>query len=148
MPAQAANYCGADVIVQFGDLTLENLGEGDDAVTVAPMTDRVASRAGVGGTVVFSTMRDKRATITVKVVRTGWENNRLQRMLEVQDRSGIFHPMLVKDTRGNELHAGAQACIAAQPQSQHGANATDITWTFLVADLDSNQAGYGVPGAL
>lgn len=135
-------YNADDVILTFGPLSIENLGEGDDAIVVEYESDHASDRVGVGGSVVVSQNQDRRGTITVKVLRTARENGVLQQMKNRFDAEGTMFPVQVSDTRGTELHGGAKAYIMAQPRSAHGSSASDVEWRIRVTEMRSNQGGY------
>lgn len=142
MGASVEAYNGDDVVAAFADIIFEHLGDGDDAIVIEFEGQAASDRVGVGGSVVVSQSQDRRATVRIKVLRTGWENDRMQAKLEMFRQTGRFFPFLLKDTRGRELHSCAKAYIQAQPRSAHGANATDIEWVVRCPIMRSVQGGY------
>lgn len=135
-------YDGNAVDFIFGPVIAEGYGEGDDVIQIEHNTPVASTRVGVGGGAVVSVMHDESGTVRLRLLRTSPTNDLLQAALETFRRTKLFLPLLVRDSRGRELHAAEQAYIAEYPSSQHGQNAADVEWVFNCPVLRSYQGGY------
>ena len=141
-PQTTNAYSGAEIVAIYAGFLLEQLGDGDDAISIEPATEAVTSRIGLGGSAVVSIQQDLSANVRIRCLRGSPANTVLQRELNLQRSTGVGKPLLLKDPRGKEVHACDQAFVMQQPQSQHGKNASDVEWTIHCPVLRSNQGGY------
>jgi len=141
-PQTTNTYSGADVVVTYGGFLLQQLGDGDDAISVEPASAAVESRIGVGGSAVVSIQQDLSANVRIRCLRSSPANNVMQRLLNLQRNTGVGAPLFIKDPRGAEVHACDTAFVQQQPQSQHGKMASDVEWTIHCPVLRSDQGGY------
>ncbi|MGB0890509.1 MAG: phage protein, partial [Solirubrobacterales bacterium] len=130
------------VFVAFGPILIEAFGEGDDVVQVEHNTPVGTTRVGVGGNAVVSVGHDRSGMVRLRLLRTADANDQLQAALVAFRRRKVFLPLLVKDTRGRELHACERAYIAEQPSNSHGQAASDVEWVINCPELSSYQGGY------
>lgn len=135
-------YNGKQVYANFGPHLVQGVGDGDDAIQVDFDDDTTTVRTGVGGSAVVSINQSISAKVRIRLLRTSKTNDVFQKYLNLWRATGKFHPFILKDARGKEVHACDKAAILKQPSSSHGKAAGDIEWTIVCAEMRSNQGGY------
>lgn len=87
-------------------------GFADDMVTADRDANIFDDEAGAQGDVVRFANNDKRGLITVKLLQTSKSNLFLSGLAKADEFTGLgIFPVILKDTRGNDLVVAAQAWI-------------------------------------
>lgn len=113
------------------------LWDGDDAVTVAPSSDRGTGLVGADGSGIFSVSADASAQITVRLMHTSPAHRLLMQKVTRQQQLGATttaFPFSVVDTASGE-GGTAEACyIMTAPTDSKGVSATVREWVLWTVE--------------
>lgn len=128
---QHTAYSFADVAATINGRAVTGLFEGDNAVEVAPMSDRSAMVVGVDGSSITSRSTNQAATITLRLQHTSPTHRYLSQLDRRAAAGGsVFFPMTVKDTGSGEGGAAEKVSIRTAPTLAKGQNATVREWVL------------------
>jgi hypothetical protein len=136
-------YDPDQISVIFAGVPAEGFADGE-MVTIEHTTPRFSSVVGTTGEVVRSKSKDKRATITVKLMQTSNTNDLYSAIAVADDKApngaGIA-PVMVRDRQGRALYAGKDAWIVGQPDASYDRTAKSREWKIEVEALDDFTGG-------
>jgi len=117
-------------------------GFADEKVTVERTADGVTSEAGANGDVCRVINNDKRGAITITLQQTSKSNAVLSALYKADEFSGTgVFPVMVKDTRGNDLHIAAQAWIKKIPTAGYNKSVGTRVWVIETNNLQNFVGG-------
>lgn len=124
--------------ITFNGIPIEGFAE-DDFVHIEMATDGFSDEVGADGHVTRIRSRDQRGTVTFKLKASSPTNKILSALyqadLNASNGSGVG-AVLIRDTQGVSVFAGAQAWITAMPKTTIGKKLGDIEWKLRVASLE------------
>jgi hypothetical protein len=124
--------------ITFNGIPIEGFAE-DDFVHIEMVTEAFSDEVGADGHVTRIRSRDQRGTITFKLKASSPTNKilsvRYQADLNAPNGSGVG-AVLIRDTQGLSIFAGAQAWIVGMPKTSIGKKLGDIEWKLRVASLE------------
>lgn len=131
MAGEVRTYNSARVLVLYGGVPLQGFAEGT-FVEIAPMADRVTSKAGADGEVARSIVPDKRHTVTITLQQTSPSNDVLSASAHADELSGggLPAPLLVQDLSGRTVFATDVAWVARAPSLTFSAESGEREWAF------------------
>lgn len=127
-----------EVIVSGNIIT----GFADDIVSVERDANVFEDEAGAQGDVVRYAMNDKRGTISIKLLQTSKSNLFLSGLAKADELSGLgVFPVVVKDTRGNDIHVAAQAWIQKIAPASYKRGVETREWEIRTNNLQTVVGG-------
>jgi hypothetical protein len=137
-------YDADQITISFGTVALTGLAE-DDVLTIEQDSDDFTDVAGLDGEVTRSKSRDRRATITVRLMQTSDSNDLLSAInnadFKAPNGAGIAQLMIRDRGTGRALYAAAEAWIAKPPQVVYGRSAKVREWKLRAASLERLDGG-------
>lgn len=122
-------------------VTIENFGEGDDAISIEYREDGISDTVGADGKMQMSISADESAEITVKLLANAPENalfERLHRQMRQGDITSVSIALYNSVT--GEGDVATYAYIPKLANKAKGTNAQDREWMFVVPKIASQQA--------
>lgn len=117
-------------------------GFADDIVSVERNANVFEDEAGAQGDVVRYAMNDKRGTITIKLLQTSKSNLFLSGLSKADELSGLgVFPVVVKDTRGKDIHVAAQAWIQKIAPASYKRGVETREWEIRTNNLQTVVGG-------
>lgn len=141
MASKSSSYSMKNVTATIDGQIVIGFWDGDDAVTVAPASDRGTMTFGADGSSIFSGSANKGATITLRLQHTSPSHRLLLQRLARQEAEGIRivgFPFTVNDVDSGEGGATSEAFISAAPTDGKGVNATVREWTLVTGQWQRN----------
>lgn len=133
-----SQYDPNDYSVIFNGIPIEGFAE-DDFISIEMASEGYNDEVGCDGHVVRLKSADERATVTF-ILKASSPTNKVLSALYQTDRkaSGALGvgPLLIRDTQGVTVFAGAQAWICGWPKASLGKRASDREWKIRVAKLE------------
>lgn len=140
MANEVQTYDPKDIQVIVGGNVIGGFGE--ELVRVEREANAYDDEAGAQGEVVRYATNDKRGTITLILQQTSQSNLYLSTLAKADEYSGTgVVPVVVKDTRGNDLHLAPQAWIQKVPQAVYRKGVEMREWVIRTANLQSVLGG-------
>lgn len=129
-----ATYDPKDIEVIVSGLIIA--GFADEKVRVEREANLVDDESGANGDVARVINNDKRGTITITLLQTSKSNAALSVLAKADEfnGTGVF-PVMVKDTRGNDLHVAAQAWIRKIPSASYSKKPETRVWEIRSNNL-------------
>ena len=106
-------------------------------VDVARAVESAKLYMGADGKGVMVINPDKSGTIVIRLKQTSLSN----RVLTFLEATSAIFPVIVKDTNGDSLHAGAKAFVSSMPASSYAQELNAREWTIMVESLIHIEAG-------
>jgi hypothetical protein len=123
-------YSPDDYSVVFNAIPIEGFAEGD-VIDVEYDTEGFSDEIGVDGHVIRYKSCDQRATVTFTLMATSYN-------ADLKSPNGIgVGPLLIRDTQGVTVFAGAQAWIQKMPKVTIGQKLANREWVIRVAKLEA-----------
>jgi hypothetical protein len=129
-------YSFEDIVLEVNGLRITGFADGDNAIELAPNSDRRTFIVGADGETTASKSADRGRLMTIRLMPDSPGNRILQ---QLDDRNSVFGVSL-RNT-GNlgagslgEGGAASQCQIATVPSKSLGTNATPREWTLFCAD--------------
>lgn len=136
-------YDPKEIIVTFGGAILTGFSE--DIVTVERSEDQVTDEIGADGEVVRILSNDRRGNIRISLLPTSPSNSVLSIVANSDELTGGgVRTIVIKDNRGNDLHAAGECWIQKQPEVIQNKTAAPRVWNLRCADLRMIVAGHTV----
>ncbi|MEI6806928.1 MAG: phage protein [Myxococcaceae bacterium] len=124
--------------ITFNGIPIEGFAE-DDFVHIEMATEGFSDEVGADGHVTRIRSRDQRGSVTFKLKASSPTNKILSALyqadLNAPNGSGVG-AVLIRDTQGLSIFAGAQAWIAGMPKTSIGKKLGDVEWKLRVASLE------------
>lgn len=111
--------------------------DGDDAIVIAPGTDRGTGLVGADGSGIFSITSNRSATITLRLQPTSPTHRLLMQKLKRQEAlasTRAAFPVVVMDNGNGEGGSADRCFIQTAPSDQKGVNAVVREWVLWTAD--------------
>lgn len=144
-------YGIANVIVQVDAVTLSGFAEGDDCFDIKKTKDDVQTEMSADGTqMAVSLDPDFSGEISIKLQWSSPSNAILMAMYKAQRLAArgagvlVAHTVRVMDAQRRDLDTLSPCVIKKAPDRTRGGKAAPLVWTFVGAQLDSEQ-GPGIP---
>ena len=135
-----ANYDPKDIEVIVAGSILG--GFANSKVTVKRDADIATDEVGANGDVARAINNDKRGEITITLLQTSKSNLVLSALAKADEftGTGVF-PVVIKDTRGNDLHVAPQTWIKSYPETAYNKGVENRVWTLRTNNLQMLIAG-------
>lgn len=132
--AEFANYDPKDIEVIVAGSILTGFAE--EKVTVAREANIADDEVGANGDVARAINNDKRGTITITLLQSSTSNLILSGLAKADEftGTGVF-PVIIKDTRGKDLHAAPQAWIQKYPETKYSKGIETREWVIRTNNL-------------
>ena len=139
-------YDPKEIIVNVNGQIITGFSE--DVVTVSRAEDAIIDEIGADGEVVRILSNDRRGDIRISLLNTSAANLILSVLANADELTGgsVF-PVLIKDNRGNDLHAGAECWIQKQPEVIYNKTSAPRVWIIRCADLRMVVGGHEAAAA-
>ncbi|QQM29294.1 DUF3277 family protein [Martelella lutilitoris] len=114
------------------------LWDGDDAISIAPMTDKGTMLVGADGSSIFSVSANGGATITIRLQHKSPTHRLLtQKLARQKALGGAFSgfPATVFDTSSGEGGSADRCFIQSAPTKNNGTNATVREWVLVTGEI-------------
>jgi hypothetical protein len=141
---EARVFDGKSVIFSWGPIIAVGLIEADNAIEIEPEADLYDDEAGTDGEVARYKSNDRRATITLRLMKTSPTNDllQIQANLDRNTPNGLaIYPIIVKDMNGTEFHMAPKAWIKRYPKAANGMKAGPREWVFRTNEWIPNFGG-------
>lgn len=133
--AKSSAYSMKNVVVTVDGQAVIGFWDGDDAVTVDPLTDVGTLMVGADGSSIFSQHANEGATITLRLQHTSPTHRLLHQRWARQRAAGIRglggFPVTVMDVDSGEGGATDQAFIQSGPADAKGVDAGSREWVLV-----------------
>lgn len=132
-------YDPADYSVIFNAIPIQGF-DTNDYIDIEFDSDGYQDDVGVDGQVIRYKSCDQRATVTFTLMAYSPSNKLLSAMYnaDIKSPNGLgVGPLLIRDTRGVTVFAGAQAWIQKMPKSTMGPKIGNREWKIRVAKLEA-----------
>lgn len=117
-------------------------GFADDKVTVKRDEDAWKDEAGADGEVVRYATNDKRGEIEITLQQTSSFNLTLSTLAKADELTGAGTiPVIVKDSRGNDLHVAPTAWIVQIPEAKYSKGVQVRVWRIRTDNLQNFLGG-------
>ena len=135
-------YDPGSVIVVYGPLILTGYADGT-FVLVDRDEDSSTKKVGADGEVARTRNRNKCGSVTVTLMQTSASNLALSAALTADGLAdnGITLPVMVKDSRGNSLHAALDAWIKKTPASEYAKEVGQREWVIDTGPMINVEGG-------
>jgi hypothetical protein len=133
MPRSSA-YSFKNVAATLNGQAVIGFWDGDDAVSVAPLSDVGAMLVGADGSSIFSQSANEGATITLRLQHTSPAHRLLHQIWARQRARGVRvtgFPFSFIDADSGEGGSTAEAFIQAAPSDAKGVNAGPREWVLV-----------------
>lgn len=138
MSVRFSEYDPNNYSATLNGIPVEGFAE-DEYILVEMQTEGFSDEVGVDGHVVRIRSRDQRGTVTFKLKGTSPTNKLFSAMYQADmntpNGNGVG-ALLIRDTQGLTVFAGAQAWIAGMPKASMGKRLGDKEWKVRVASLE------------
>lgn len=113
-------------------------GFAEELVRIVPEANIYDDDIGAQGEVVRFATNDKRGTVTITLLQTSQSNLFLSTLAKTDQfsGSGVF-PLVIKDTKGNDIHIAPQAWIMKMPDTAYRKGVETREWQIRVANMQS-----------
>lgn len=138
MPISSA-YSMVHVANTIDGVEVRGLWDGDDAVSVAPLTSSGTMLIGAKGDSLFSGSANRGATITIQLMHTSPTHRQLERLEVAQNTPGGLtngFKVTVTDTSSGESGVADKCYIQDRPTRGYGNNATVRTWVIVTGEWE------------
>ena len=138
---KSSSYSFKNVAATVNGQQVVGFWEGDDAVTVARLTDRGTMVVGADGSSIFSATANEGATITLRLQHTSPTHRLLLQRLARQSARGVRvtgFPFTVIDVDSGEGGAAADCYIQSAPDDTKGVNAGAREWVLVTGNYKPN----------
>lgn len=118
---------------------IQGLWDGDDAISITPMTDKGTMMVGADGSALFSVSANKGATISIKLMHTSPTHRLLMQKLKRQQAlasPAVAFPVTAYDTASGEGGTADKCFIQSAPVDTKGINATVREWTLVTGEFN------------
>lgn len=133
-------YDPKDIEVIVGGLLIAGFAK--EKVKVGRVTDGVSDEVGANGDVARVISNDKRGVITITLLQTSKSNAVLSGLYKADEYTGTgVIPVIIKDTRGNDLHIAPQAWVTKVPDAVYNDGVSTREWVIRVANIQNFVAG-------
>lgn len=133
-------YNPKDIDIIVGGFIMS--GFSDDKVKVNRDEDAWKDEAGADGEVVRYATNDKRGQIEITLQQTSSANLILSTLQKADELSGAGAiPVIVKDSRGKDLHVAPTAWIVKIPEASYSKGVQVRTWVIRTDHLQSFLGG-------
>ena len=123
-------YGSKSVSVVVNGVPITGMMDGE-FLTVTPSVEPATLHVGADGEATKIINADESGTIVIRLKQTSLSNAVLSVLLATKATFAI----IVKDTRGTSIHAGAKAFISGATVISYGQEITGREWTVSVAKL-------------
>lgn len=131
-------YDPSQYSITFNGIPIEGFAE-DDFVHIEMASEGFSDDVGADGHVTRIRSRDQRGTVTFKLKGSSPTNKILSALykadMNAPNGTGVG-AVLVRDTQGCSVFAGAQAWISGMPKTSLGKKLGDVEWKLRVASLE------------
>lgn len=130
MPSTEVRTYNPDrIVLLVGGAQMQGYAE-DQFVNIAPMADRVTSKAGADGEVARAIGSDRRHTVTITLQQTSPSNDVLSGFATADDLTcgGAAFPIMVQDLCGRTMFAATAAWVSKAPELGFSAEVSDRVW--------------------
>jgi hypothetical protein len=139
VPVSFSHYDPDHYSVVYNGVPIEGFSD-EDFIQIEMATDGFTDEVGADGHVTRLRTRDQRATITFKL-RSHSPTNKVLSAFYLADLNAPngtgAGAILIRDTQGATIFAGAQAWITGWPKTAVGKKAADREWKIRVASLEA-----------
>lgn len=141
-----STYDPKEIIVNVNGQIITGFSE--DMVTVTRAEDAIIDEIGADGEVVRILSNDRRGNISISLLPQTAANLIFSVLANADELTGgsVF-PVLIKDNRGNDLHAGAECWVQKQPETIYNKTAAPRVWIIRSSDLRMVVAGHTAAAA-
>ena len=141
-----STYDPKEIIVNVNGQIITGFSE--TVVTVSRAEDAIIDVIGADGEVTRILSNDRRGNIEISLQNTSSSNLILSILANADELTGgsVF-PVLIKDNRGNDLHAAAECWIQKQPEVIYDKTEAPRVWIIRCADLRMVVAGHEAAAA-
>ncbi|MDK1020035.1 MAG: DUF3277 family protein [Candidatus Hydrogenedentes bacterium] len=123
-------YGSKSVSVVVNGVPITGMMDGE-FLTVTPSVEPVALHVGADGEATRVDNADESGTIVIRLKQTSLSNA----VLSVLRATKATFAIIIKDTRGTSIHAGAKAFVSGATVISYGQVITAREWTISVAKL-------------
>lgn len=131
---KSSAYSAKNVAVTIDGQNVIGLWDGDDAVTIEPLTEVGSMMVGADGSSIFSQSANEGATITVRLQHTSPTHRLLHQKWARQRARGVRvvgFPVNIIDVDSGEGGSSDQVFIQAGPTDSKGVAATVREWVLV-----------------
>jgi hypothetical protein len=133
------NYHPQKVSCSLGGLLIASGWAEDEFITLEWEADAVTDVVGVDGEVSASVSNDARSTLTLKLMHTSDENQKLEQLYNLRKRGGgsvgVF-PVLLRDNETGETVSSPDAYLMRPPDISYGAQASAREWKVRLTNTE------------
>jgi len=132
-----SSYTYLNVAATLDGLTVRDMWDGDDAITVDQGADVGTGLVGVDGSAIFSQSADKSAKITIRIKHTSPTHRQLVEKWK-QQRAGrmLAFPFDFMDKDSGEGGTADQCYIMQAPTDSKGKNAVVRAWVLWTGEYE------------
>lgn len=119
---------------------IQGLWDGDDAISIAHITDKGTMLIGADGSALFSVSANRGATITIRLQHTSPTHRLLHQKLKRQQAlasPATAFPVTAYDTSSGEGGTADKCFIQTAPTDTKGANATVREWVLVTGEFNA-----------
>lgn len=141
MPSYSFKDVTATIVGPTGAFSLGyGSGTAEEGIDVVAAADKNTMTVGADGEVMHSLHADKSGQITVRLLKTSPQNQKLQAAYDAQAISGALwgkNIITVSNTASGDLHVGRECAFKKKPDMKYAKDGDIVSWVFDAGKIDS-----------